>query len=282
MKKEKFKYRIIKDKIFSVFIFCGAILITVPLFLLLYHIISKGISAINWNFFVSLPSPPGESGGGISNAIIGTVMLIILSCVFSVIPSILIGIYLSENKSTKISNIVRVGVDVLQGVPSIVIGIIVYAWIVKTMGTFSALSGGFALALMMMPIITKTTEETLKLIPNKLKEAAYALGVPYYKIILKVVLPSGLSGLLTGILLAIARVAGETAPLLFTAFGNPFMNLNVMKPVDNLPLLIFNYAGSPYSEWHAIAWGASFVLVMFVLLLNILAKMVAKRWKVQF
>jgi phosphate transport system permease protein len=282
MRREKIKYRIIKDRIFSIFIFCGSLIITVPLFLLLYHIISKGIRAINWTFFVSLPVPPGETGGGISNAIIGTIMLIILSCVFSVIPSILLGIYLSENKTTKISNIVRVGVDVLQSVPSIVIGIIVYAWVVKTMGGFSALSGGFALALMMIPIITKTTEETLKLIPDKLKEAAYALGVPYYKIILRVVLPAGLSGLLTGILLAIARVAGETAPLLFTAFGNPFMNLNVLKPINNLPLLIFNYAGSPYNEWHEIAWGASFVLVVFVLLLNILAKMVARRWKVQF
>jgi phosphate transport system permease protein len=163
-----------------------------------------------------------------------------------------------------------------------VIGIIAYIWLVVSMGSFSALSGGVALGLMMLPVIITATEQTLKLIPGNLKEASLALGVSYPRTILKVILPAGLSGIVTGILLSIARVAGETAPLLFTAFGNPFMNLNVLKPINSLPLMIFNYATSPYPEWHTLAWGASFVLIVLVLGLNLFTKVVTKRWKVQF
>ena len=172
--------------------------------------------------------------------------------------------------------------EILQGIPSIVIGIIAYAWIVITLGTFSAFSGGIALSIMMLPVIVRATEETLKLIPDTLKEASLSLGVPYYRTILKVILPAGASGIATGVLISVARIAGETAPLLFTAFGNPFMEMNVLKPVNSLPLLIFNYATSPYPEWHALAWGASFVLVFFVLALNFFAKVVTRKWKVQF
>jgi phosphate transport system permease protein len=172
--------------------------------------------------------------------------------------------------------------EILQGVPSIVLGIIAYSWVVINMGTFSALSGGVALAIMMLPVIVRSTEETLNLIPDHLREASLALGVSYSRTILKVILPAGLTGIVTGVLLGIARIAGETAPLLFTAFGSPFMNLNIFKPVDSLPLLIFNYATSPYPEWHTMAWGASFVLVMFVLGINFIAKVIVRRWKVQF
>jgi phosphate transport system permease protein len=150
------------------------------------------------------------------------------------------------------------------------------------MGSFSALSGGIALAIMMLPVIVTSTEETLKLIPDTLREASLALGVPYPRTILKVILPAGLSGIVTGIILGIARIAGETAPLLFTAFGSPFMSTNIFKPVSSLPLLVFNYATSPYPEWHALAWGACFVLMVFILSLNLLAKVVIRRWKVQF
>ena len=150
------------------------------------------------------------------------------------------------------------------------------------MERFSALSGAIALAIMMLPIVIKSTEETLKLVPYSLKEASLALGVPYYRTFIKIIIPAGMSGIVTGILLSIARVAGETAPLLFTAFGNPFMNINILKPVNSLPLLIFNYATSPYPEWYKIAWGAAFVLILFVLILNITAKLVIKKWKVQF
>jgi phosphate transport system permease protein len=163
-----------------------------------------------------------------------------------------------------------------------VIGIIAYIWLVVSMGSFSALSGGVALGLMMLPVIITATEQTLKLIPGSLKEASLALGVSYPRTILKVILPAGVSGIVTGILLSIARVAGETAPLLFTAFGSPFMNLNVLKPINSLPLMIFNYATSPYPEWHTLAWGASFVLIVFVLGLNLFTKGVTRRWKVQF
>ena len=173
-------------------------------------------------------------------------------------------------------------VEVLQGIPSIVIGIIAYIWVVKPMGTFSALSGGAALAIMMLPVIVRSTEETLNLIPDTLREASLSLGVPYYSTVLKVVLPAGISGILTGILLSVARIAGETAPLLFTAFGSPFMNYNLLKPINSLPLLIFNYATSPYPEWHSLAWGASLVLVTFVLAANIISKMFSRKWKIQF
>jgi phosphate transport system permease protein len=224
----------------------------------------------------------GEVGGGISNALIGTAILIVISCVFAVPLGVFAGIYLSEHKRGRLSYLVRLCVEILQGTPSIVIGIIAYLWIVIQMGSFSALSGGIALGIMMLPIIVKTTEETLKLIPQSLKEASLALGVPYSKTILKIVIPAGISGIATGILLSVARIAGETAPLLFTAFGSPFMNFNVFKPINSLPLLIFNYTTSPYPEWHSLAWGASFILVAFVLVLNLIARMVVRKWKVQF
>jgi phosphate transport system permease protein len=276
------RYRVIKDKIFFGMILTGSLVIIVPLFYILYYLISKGISSINWEFISSLPKPPGETGGGILNALVGTLILIALSSLLSVAPSITLGIYLAEQRKTRLSQAVRIGVDILQGVPSIVIGIIAYIWVVRPMGGFSAFSGGIALALMMIPIIAKSTEESLKLVPNKLKEASLALGVPYYKTVIKVILPTGFSGILSGILLSIARISGETAPLLFTAFGSPFMNADIFKPISNLPLLIFNYAGSPYPHWHDMAWGASFLLLMFVLFLNIIARIISRRWKVQF
>jgi phosphate transport system permease protein len=194
---------------------------------------------------------------------------------------ILSGIYLSENKDSKLSYWSRLAVDVLQGVPSIVIGIVVYFWAVKPFGTFSALSGSVALAIMMLPILIRSTEETLKLIPNSLKEAGLALGLPYHKVILRILVPCGVSGILSGVMLSIARIAGETAPLLFTAFGNPYLNFNIAKPMQSMPLLIFNYATSPYDDWHDLAWGAALILLFTVLLLNILTKITTKRWNVQ-
>lgn len=274
--------RMIKDGIFKTVVILFSFVTIAPLLLILYYIIKQGISSVNWQFLTRLPRPVGEVGGGISNALVGSVILILISCAFAVPLGIFAGIYLSEHRSGRLSYLVRLCVEVLQGTPSIVIGIIAYLWIVIRMGSFSALSGGIALGFMMLPVIVKSTEETLKLIPPSLKEASLALGVPYYKTVLKVIVPAGLSGIMTGILLSIARIAGETAPLLFTAFGSPFMSGNVLKPINSLPLLIFNYATSPYPEWHSLAWGASFVLVAFVLSLNLIARMVARRWKVQF
>ena len=282
MKTTNLSWRIIKDRGFKAGVIFFAAITILPLLLILFYIVRNGIAVIDWQFFISLPKPVGEVGGGILNAIVGTLMLIIIACAIAIPLGVCAGIYLSERKEGKLAYLVSLSVEILQGIPSIVIGIIAYAWIVITMGTFSALSGGIALSIMMLPVIVRATEETLKLIPDTLKEASLSLGVPYHRTILKVILPAGASGIATGVLISVARVAGETAPLLFTAFGNPFMEMNILKPVNSLPLLIFNYATSPYPEWHALAWGASFVLVFFVLALNFFAKIVTRKWKVQF
>lgn len=276
------KRRTFKDRAFKVAVLFISLLSTLPLIFILLYVLKEGISAINWHFLVNLPKPVGEKGGGIANAIVGTFILIILALILSVPLGVSAGIYLSESRKSKLSYWVRFSVEVMQGIPSIVLGIIAYAWVVMTLRGFSALSGGVALAIMMLPLIVKTTEETLKLIPPSLKEASLALGVPYYRTILRVILPAGMAGILSGILLGTARIAGETAPLLFTAFGSPYMNFNILKPVNSLPLLIFNYAMSPYSDWYSLAWGASLILILLVLFMNLTTKLVSKRWKVQF
>ena len=274
--------RKIKNIAFKSVVFAFAIFAAVPLLLILFYLGKEGISALDWNFIVNLPKPVGEIGGGVSNAIAGTLMLILISSVISIPLGVTIGIFISEFRRNKITYFVKLCTDILMGTPSIVIGLIAYLWIVRSIGSFSALSGGVALSIMMLPVIISSTEETLKLIPSTLKESSYALGVPYYSTILKVVLPAALNGIVTGIMLSIARIAGETAPLLFTAFGSPFMNLNIMKPVSSLPQIIFVYSTSPYNELHSLAWGASFVLIILILTLNISAKILAKRWRVSF
>jgi phosphate transport system permease protein len=274
--------RIVADTAFKgmvIVLSCCAIL---PMFFILFFIARNGVSVINWEFLTHLPAPVGETGGGIANAIIGTVILIFIASILSVPLGILAGIYLSEYRKARLSYFSRLSVEILQGIPSIVIGIIAYVWVVVPLGSFSALSGGIALAMMMLPIIVTTTDETLRLIPDSLKEASLALGASYPSTIFRIVLPAGLSGIVTGIILAVARVAGETAPLLFTAFGSPFMSFSLFKPVNSMPLMVFTYVTSPYPEWHSLAWGASFVLLAFVLTLNILAKLGIRKWKVQF
>lgn len=282
MHKDNIHRRIFKDRLFKGFIIFLSFICILPLLFILFYIVQNGIATINWQFLINLPKPIGEAGGGISNALVGTGILILISCVLSVPLGIFAGIYLSEYREGKLSYLARLCVEILQGIPSIVIGIVAYLWVVTPMGKFSAFSGGVALGVMMIPVIVRTTEETLNLIPHTLREASLALGVPYHRTILKIILPAGASGIITGILLSVARITGETAPLLFTAFGSPFMNFNIFKPINALPLLIFNYATSPYPEWHSIAWGASFVLVVFVLTLNLISKLVTKKWKVQF
>jgi len=282
MSEKGISFRIAKDIIFKGLIILFSVLSGIPLIIILYFIVKNGITSINWEFIINLPKPVGEIGGGIANAIIGTLILIGISSILAIPMGIGAGIYLSENKRGRLPYIVRLCVEVLQGIPSIVIGIIAYAWIVIPMKSPSALSGGIALGIMMLPVIIRSTEETLKLIPNSLREASLALGVPYSRTIMKVIVPAGLSGIITGILLSVARITGETAPLLFTAFGGNFMNFNIFKPVASLPLVIFNYATSPYTEWISLAWGASFVLAVLILGLNLIAKLVARKWKVQF
>ena len=275
------KYRVAKSRMAQAVIIALAFIITLPLLAIIVFIFREGITKINWSFLTHIPKPVGETGGGIVNALIGSILIVLAATIMSVPVGILCGIYLSENKTSRLSYWSRLSVDVLQGIPSIVIGIVVYFWIVKPIGGFSAFSGSIALGIMMLPILIRSTEETLKLIPSSLKEAGLALGLPYHKVILKVIVPCGMSGIISGIMLSIARIAGETAPLLFTAFGNPYLNTNLAKPMQSLPLLIFNYATSPYDEWHDLAWGAALILLFTVLLLNIITKLTTKRWNVQ-
>jgi phosphate transport system permease protein len=256
-------------------------LITIPLIAIIFYVLKTGLSKLSWQFLTNIPQPVGEMGGGIANALVGSILIVLLATIIAVPFGILCGVYLSENKNAKLSYWSRLAVDVLQGTPSIVIGIVIYFWVVKPRGGFSAFSGSIALALMMLPIVIRSTEETLKLLPDTLKEAGLALGLPYHKVILKVIIPCGMSGILSGVMLSVARIAGETAPLLFTAFGNPYLTTNVLKPMQTLPLLIFNYATSPYDEWHDLAWGASLILLIWVLSMNLITKLITRRWKVQ-
>lgn len=279
--QNRIRLRIFISRTFEVITTIFAFLITLPLIAIIYYVLKTGLSKINLSFFSNVPKPVGELGGGIANALIGSIFLVFTAAIIAVPVGILCGIYLSENKKSKVAYWSRLAVDIMQGVPSIVIGIVVYFWLVKPLGTFSALSGSAALAIIMLPVIIRSTEETLKLIPSTIHEAGYALGLPYHKIIMKVVLPCGFSGILSGVLLSVARVAGETAPLLFTAFGNPYIATNLLKPMQSLPLLIFNYATSPYDEWHDLAWGASTILLLWVLILNISTKLITNKWKVQ-
>ncbi len=273
--------RIIKDSLFKILVYSLAFLSIVPLLMIILQIVKNGASVITLKFFLRLPQPPGESGGGILNSLIGTFMLVILASTLAIPVGVATGIFLAEVKN-KFTEFLGTLVNVLQGLPSIVVGILAYLWVVKPMGGFSAFSGAVALSIMMLPMIIKTTEETVRLIPFSLKEASFSLGANYTKTILKVIIPASAGGILSGIIIGISRIVGETAPLLFTAFGNPYVNLNPAKPVDALPLLIFNYAMSPYDEWHKIAWGTSLVLIVIVLGLNLLTKVAGKKWKTKF
>jgi len=277
----KIGFRNTKSVIFKGIIVFFAFIMVVPLMIILLYIIKQGIFQVNWHFLTNVPAPVGETGGGIVNALVGSFIMVIMAAIVAIPVGMAAGIYLSENPRTKLAYYSGLCVDILQGVPSIVVGIVVYFWIVKPLGTFSAISGSIALAIMMLPIVIRSTEQTLKLLPDSLKEAALSLGVPYHRVILKVVVPCGFAGILSGITLSIARVIGETAPLLFTAFGNPYLSTSITKPMESLPHLIFTYATSPYDDWHNLAWGASFILLMFVLVLNIVTKLLTRRWKIQ-
>jgi phosphate transport system permease protein len=278
---KRLQIRLTANKVFEYIIILFAFLITIPLFAIIFYVLKTGLAKLNWHFITNIPQPVGEIGGGIANALVGSLLIVLVAAIIAVPLGILCGVYLSENKTSKLAYWSRLAVDVMQGTPSIVIGIVIYFWIVKPLGSFSAISGSIALAIMMLPIVIRSTEETLKLLPSTLKEAGLALGLPYHKVILRVVIPCGISGILSGVMLAVARIAGETAPLLFTAFGNPYITTNVLKPMQSLPLLIFNYATSPYDEWHDLAWGASLILLIWVLLLNITTKLITRKWKVQ-
>lgn len=277
----KIGFRNVKSVIFKGVIIFFAFVITAPLIIILLYIIKQGASQVNWHFLTHVPAPVGEKGGGIINALVGSAIMVLMSSIVAIPVGMFAGIYLSENPRTRLAYYSGLCVDILQGVPSIVVGIVAYFWLVKPLGSFSAISGSIALAIMMLPIVIRATEQTLLMLPPSLKEAALSLGVPYHRVILKVIVPCGFAGILSGITLSIARVIGETAPLLFTAFGNPYLSASIKKPMESLPHLIYTYATSPYDDWHDLAWGASFILLVFVLTLNIITKVMTRKWKVQ-
>ncbi len=280
--KNNLLFRKAKNNLFTFFIFLLSILVTLPLFMILGLIAKKGIESFSLNLFLYPTKPVGEIENGILNSIIGTTLMVVSSAIFSSVFGIIIGIFLSENKGKKIYLPIRLSAEIIQGIPSIVIGIVTYIICVKPLKQFSAFAGSVALFIMMLPSVVINTEETLLRIPYTIKEAAISLGVPYYKVIIKVIIPSGISGIISGILIGIARIAGETAPLLFTAFGNQFMSFSFNKPISAIPLVIFNYTMSPYPELHSIAWSSAFVLILFVLIINLSAKFGAKKWKIEY
>jgi phosphate transport system permease protein len=247
------------------------------LFFILGYLIWNGATAISWSFFTKLPAPVGETGGGMANAIVGSGKILLLATLIGVPIGFLGGVYLNEYGGSTMTFIVRYATDLLNGVPSIVIGIVVYTLIVLPMKHFSALAGGVALGIMMIPIAVRSTEEFLHAVPVSLREAALALGAPKWKAIVTVVIPAALRGIITGTMLDFARVAGETAPLLFTALNNQFWSTGWDQPTATLPVMIFTYAIAPYDDWHRQAWAAGFVLLTFVLAINILARTVLSR-----
>ncbi len=270
------KNRIV-DKIFSFLVALFSIVMLIPLVAILVFIAYKGLSHIHIGLFIH-----DERNGGILNAIIGSLMMVLMASVIAVPISVLTGLYLSENKNSRAADVVRNIVDVLQGIPSIILGIVAYLWLVVPFKSFSAFSGSFALSIMMMPIIIKNTEESLIRVPDSLREAGYALGIPRYLVMLQVVIPAGISGITTGVLLSVSRILGETAPLLFTAFGSRDLSFNLAKPAEALPPLIYKYATSPVNEWIDTAWAASFLLVLAVLALNIITGILTKKWKINY
>ncbi len=254
----------------------SAFLVVIPLLLIFYHLLSAGAGALNLDFFTQLPAPVGETGGGMANAILGTFLLVFYAGVMGIPIGVGAGVYLAEASRSPMANTVRFVADVMNGIPSIVTGIFVWAWVVLAMGRFSLLAGSIALAVMLIPMVTRTTEEIVRLVPKELKEGGVALGLTRWRTTLGIVLPAARSGILTGILVALARIAGETAPLLFTAFGNPFWETRLNEPISALPLLIYQYAISPYDDWHRQAWAASLVLIGLVLMVSLAARFLIK------
>jgi len=247
-------------------------LVVLPLLLIFGFLIWQGASAVNVDFFTHLPRPVGEAGGGMANAIVGTLILLALAAVLGLPFGILGGLYLAESRDRRLPWVARFLADVLNGVPSIVIGIFAYTIIVLPMRRFSAIAGAFALAVIMLPIVVRTSEELVRLVPGSLREAALALGIQQWKVLLRVVLPTARAGIVTGIMVAIARVAGETAPLLFTAFGNRFWHHGLDEPIAALPLQIFAYAIAPYDDWHRQAWAGALVLIALVFVVSLAAR----------
>jgi phosphate transport system permease protein len=249
----------------------------VPLAFVLFFVVSQGVQALSLDFFTQIPRPVGEAGGGMGNAILGTIILCGIGAAIAIPIGIMSGVFVAEYPQSTLAPVVRFAADTLNGVPSIVIGVFVYAIAVLPFGRFSAMAGGLALGVMMIPLITRTTEELLRLVPNSLREGALALGATRGRAVMTVVLPAALPGIITGIMLALARIAGETAPLLFTAFGNRFWSTDLTQPIGAITVQVYAYAISPYADWHRQAWAGALVLVALILMTSVLARIATRR-----
>jgi len=269
--------RRITDQIMTGLSLATIVVALVPLVSVLVYVVAQGSAALNWAFFTGLPKPVGETGGGMANAIVGTLTLVGLASCIALPVGILGGIYLAELGNGRLGGWIRFTADVLNGVPSIVVGVFVYTLLVLPMKRFSALAGGAALGIIMTPLVMRTTEELVRLVPNTLREASLALGIPWRITTLRVTLRTATVGVITGVMLAVARVGGETAPLLFTAFNNQYWQSRLDQPIASLTVQLYNYAIAPYDDWHQQAWAAALVLMTITLLLNITARLIGSR-----
>src|SRR3989339_781990 len=256
--------------------FIAALAAIIPLLLIFYYTVSKGITYLNIDFFIAMPKPVGEAGGGMANAIVGTLILIGIGGAIGIPVGIMTGTYLSEFGNNKFGYVVRFLTDVLSGIPSIVVGVVAYTMVVVPMKHFSALAGGIALGILMIPTITRTTEEMIKLVPHSLREAGLALGIPKWRTTLSIVLKSAWKGIATGVLLGLSRAAGETAPLLFTALGNRFWSTSIGQPIASLTVYIYDYAKSPFEDWNQQAWTAALVLILLISLLSLMFRVITR------
>lgn len=270
------RWRRWKSRIMVGLLVVAAVLAVLPLLLILGTLIVKGAGSINLGFFTRMPVPPGETGGGVAHAIVGTLMIVGTACLIGLPIGIGAGIFAAEWPASRLGVATRFIADVLNGTPSIVVGVFAWTWIVARQGHFSGLAGSAALAVLMIPMVMRTTEEMIKLVPHSLREAALALGYPRWRTSLQVVVRTCLPGIVTGALLAVARIAGETAPLLFTALGSQYLSTNIQQPMAALPLVVFTYATGPYPEWHRLAWATALVLILVVLILSIAARMATR------
>ncbi|HET7024503.1 MAG TPA: phosphate ABC transporter permease PstA [Gemmatimonadales bacterium] len=255
----------------------AVLLALLPLAFILAHLVAKGASSLDWNFFTKLPAPAGESGGGVYNAIVGTLIIVGGAAIIGLPVGIGAGIFCTEFPTSRLAVVTRFVSDVMNGTPSIVVGVFAWTWIVARQKHFSGYAGSAALALIMIPMVMRTTEEMIKLVPHALREAALGLGIPRWRTGLTIVLRTALPGIVTGCLLAVARIAGETAPLLFTALGSQYLTFDIRQPMAALPLVVFTFATGPYEDWHRMAWGAALVLLLVVLVLSISARLATRR-----
>jgi phosphate transport system permease protein len=259
--------------------FCGlsVLLALTPVALIFFFVVKQGIGALNFDFFTAMPKPAGEAGGGMANAIVGTLIITGLGATFAIPVGVLSAVYMAEFKGSRLGSLTRFAADTLNGVPSIVVGVFCYAMVVEPVKQFSALAGGLALGIMMIPIVARTTEELLLLVPSSMKEGALAVGATHARAVFSVILPAALPGIITGVLLALARIAGETAPLLFTALSNNFFTTKVTQPMSTLPVMVYNYATSAFPDWKRQAWAGALVLVMIVSTCSVLARLATRR-----